>query len=94
MMNIIDLVPQFCVTIFMHEIWSTKGPILTLREDFKAHTEECYKAGPILSLLIAKGSHSHNITSSPRGRGFQNDYANVIFALSNAEFDNGRGEGV
>ena len=26
--------------------------------------------------------------------GFRNDYANVIFALSNAEFDYGRGEGV
>ena len=26
--------------------------------------------------------------------GFWNDYANVIFALSNAEFDYGRGEGV
>ena len=25
------------------------------------------------------------ITKSPRGRGFRNDYANVIFALSNAE---------
>ena len=36
--------------------------------------------------------HSH-ITESPRGRGFQNDYANVIVALSNAEFDYGRGEG-
>ena len=28
------------------------------------------------------------------GGGFRNDYANVIFALSNAEFDNGRGEGL
>ena len=36
--------------------------------------------------------HSH-ITQSPRG-GFRNDYANVIFALYNAEFDYGRGEGV
>ena len=25
------------------------------------------------------------------GKGFRNDYANVIFALSNAEFDYGRG---
>ena len=28
------------------------------------------------------------------GWGFRNDYANVIFALSNADFDYGRGEGV
>ena len=27
------------------------------------------------------------------GGGFRNDYANVIFALSNAEFDYGRGGG-
>ena len=28
------------------------------------------------------------------GGGFRNDYANVTFALSNAEFDYERGEGV
>ena len=28
------------------------------------------------------------------GGGFRNHYANVIFALYNAEFDYGRGEGV
>ena len=44
----------------------------------------CYR----LHLTIIRG-HSH-ITLSPRGR---NDYANVIFPLSNAEFDYGGGGG-
>ena len=29
-----------------------------------------------------------------KGRGFRNNYANVIFALSNAEFDYRRGRGL
>ena len=36
----------------------------------------------------------HILRNHRGGEGFQNDYANVIFALSNAEFDYGRGEGV
>ena len=49
----------------------------------------------INALLTSLRGHSH-IMQSPRagGGGFRNDYADVIFALSNAEFDYGRGEGV
>ena len=36
----------------------------------------------------------HILRNQQGGGGFRNDYANVIFALSNAEFDYGRGEGV
>ena len=36
----------------------------------------------------------HILRNHQGGRGFRNDYANVIFALYNAEFDYGRGEGV
>ena len=36
----------------------------------------------------------HILRNHQGGGGFRNDYANVIFALSNAEFDYGRGEGV
>ena len=36
--------------------------------------------------------HSHILHNHQGGGGgFRNDYANVIFALSNAEFDYGRG---
>ena len=40
-----------------------------------------------------KGSFTYYVITEGEG-GFRNDYANVIFALSNAEFDYGRGEGV
>ena len=40
-----------------------------------------------------KGSFTYYVITKGEGV-FQNDYANVIFALSNAEFDYGRGEGV
>ena len=33
----------------------------------------------------------HILRNHQGGGGFRNDYANVIFALSNAEFDYGRG---
>ena len=36
----------------------------------------------------------HILRNHQRGGGFRNDYAKVIFALSNAEFDYGRREGV
>ena len=36
----------------------------------------------------------HILRNHQGGGVFRNDYANVIFALSNAEFDYGRGEGV
>ena len=36
----------------------------------------------------------HLLLNYQRGEGFRNDNANVIFALSNVEFDYGRGEGV
>ena len=36
----------------------------------------------------------HILSNHQGGGGFRNDSANVIIALSNAEFDNGRGEGV
>ena len=39
-----------------------------------------------------KGSFANYVISKGE-RGSRNDYANVIFSLSNAEFD-GRGEGV
>ena len=35
----------------------------------------------------------HILRNHQGGGGFRNDYANVIFALSNAEFDYGRGRG-
>ena len=38
-----------------------------------------------------KGSFTYYVITKG---GVRNDYANVIFALSNAEFDYGRGEGV
>ena len=36
----------------------------------------------------------HILRNHRGGGGVRNDYANVIFALSNADFDYGRGEGV
>ena len=44
-------------------------------------------------LNFSKGSFTYYVITKGEG-GFRNDYANVIFALSNAEFDYGRGEGV
>ena len=44
------------------------------------------------SYITDKGSFTYYVIT--RGGGFRNDYGNVIFALSNAEFDYGRGEGV
>ena len=35
----------------------------------------------------------HILRNHQGGGGFRNDYANIIFALSNAEFDYGRGRG-
>ena len=35
----------------------------------------------------------HILRNHQGGGGFRNDYANVIFALSSAEFDYGRGRG-
>ena len=56
------------------------------------------------SLVLFRFSHSyilqiqlgviHILRNHQGGGGFRNDYANVMFALSNAEFDYGRGEGV
>ena len=43
--------------------------------------------------ILYKGSFTYYVITKGEG-GFRNDYANVIFALSNAEFDYGRGEGV
>ena len=42
--------------------------------------------------ILRKGSFTYYVIT--KGEGGRNDYANVIFALSNAEFDYGRGEGV
>ena len=52
---------------------------------------EIYSSGVKMGKFPIRG-YSH-FTQSPRGGGFRNDYANVIFALSNNEFDYGRGEG-
>ena len=43
---------------------------------------------------FVKGSFTYYVITKGEGGGIRNDYANVIFALSNAEFDYGRGEGV
>ena len=43
-------------------------------------------------IAVVKGSFTYYVIT--KGRGFRNDYANVIFALSNAEFDYRKGEGV
>ena len=48
---------------------------------------------PYMYLCMCKGSFTYYVITKGEG-GFRNDYANVIFALSNAEFDYGRGEGV
>ena len=40
-----------------------------------------------------KGSFTYYVITKGEGGGFWNDYANVIFALSSAESDYGRGEG-
>ena len=41
---------------------------------------------------LYKGSFTYYVITKGEG-GFRNDYANVIFALSSAEFDYGRGRG-
>ena len=48
------------------------------------------------SILIAYVivNDGQNKVEVDRGGGFRDDYVNVIFALSNAEYDYGRGEGV
>ena len=45
-------------------------------------------------LKIDKGSFTYYVITKGEGKGFWNDYANVISALSSAEFDYGRGNGV
>ena len=40
------------------------------------------------------GSFTYYVITKGKGGGFRNDYANVIFAQSNAEFDYGMGRGI
>ena len=44
-------------------------------------------------LCTTKGSFTYYVIPKGEG-GFRNDYANIIFALSNVEFVYGRGRGI
>ena len=50
-----------------------------------------YKSAGIRGIKNDKGLFTYCVIS--KGRGFRNDYANVFFALSNANFDYGMGRG-
>ena len=58
------------------------------------HTQSKSK---VYNLFMLEGISSngviHILRNHQGGGGFRNDYADVIFALSNAEFDYGRGRG-
>ena len=51
------------------------------------------RVSDVVNKFINKGSFTYYVITKGEG-GFRNDYAYVIFTLSNAEFDYGRGEGV
>ena len=59
-----------------------------MRVTFSRYATICFKISHYQYGII------HILRNHQGGGGVRNDYANVIFALSSAEFDYGRGEGV